>query len=341
MKQIYAKRPLKVAIFGASGAVGRQVLLQLQESSLGIVKWYVFASESAKGRYVSLSDGTSLPLQFADMDNLPEIDLAFVATPQNKAGAIVRALRATKTLTIDLTQSFSLEPKVPLVVADVQSIAHDAHFVASPLPLVVAMNHILSQWHANNTLSSVQVVSLMGVSHHGRAGMSELMNQTKDSLMNKPSPIEVFHKSIAFNIIPQCGSITKSGLTTDEDLWIGQMRKTIGAIADMQAQFAWVPLFHGCGSFVTIVCERPIAKAELIAGWKDNPNIIYDASLHEIGPMVTPMDVQGEDQLVISRLYIDPKNQHKASFWMTFDNLRLGSSVNAVKLAEALVGNVR
>lgn len=327
---------LRVGIFGASGAVGRQVMEALQESHLDIASWHVFASESARGRFVSLQNGTSLPLQSSDLHELPSLDLAFVAVPMAKAKPILDKLRQAKIPTIDMSQSLALEPKIPLAVAGIHEVVPTNLAVASPLPLVVALNQALFHVHKQNPLRQLHVVALQGVSHAGRSGMSELMNQTKDSLMNKPSPVEVFHKSIAFNMIPQCGNILKSGLTHDEDLLCLQVRKTLGSIADIKAHLSWVPIFHGCGCFISLTCERALAKADVIALWKKNPYVAYDGGQHEIGPMSTPMDAQGEDRLFISRLQIDPKNEKQASFWMTYDNLRFGSSINAIRIAESL-----
>lgn len=337
MTKLVKTHKLNVGILGATGNLGRQVFQILYERLFPYQQLRVFGSESSQGKSLSTEEGKLFSLEIASQSQFDDIHLAFICTPAQVANDYIRKLRAVGARIIDLSQATSLSPKVPLLTARNNDLHSDTQIYAVPLPVVTSVQSLLADLHEENPIKDIHLHCLYSVSLMGRKGLQELMQQTKDSLMNKPSPVEVFPKTIAFNLIPQVGYLNKLGISSEEEMIEGQIKKIFKNSMKVSVECAWIPCFSGLAVHMTTQFNNPVNLDFFRKHWMKNP-FVNPHSLRqteEICP--TPMDVIGEDSAFVSRIRLDNKNPNNVRFWVMFDNVRVGSALQAVQLAEQLI----
>jgi aspartate-semialdehyde dehydrogenase len=330
----------RVAVIGATGNVGREMLSILAEREFPVDKVVALASERSVGRQVSFGEDDVLDVQDLAKFDFKGIDIV-LSSPGAKISA-VHSPRAAKAgaVVIDNTSHFRMDPDVPLVVPEVnpQAIAQFSRkgIIANPncstIQLVVALRPL----HALAKVRRVVVSTYQSVSGGGKEAMDELFNQTRAIFVNDPIVKEKFTKQIAFNVIPHIDSFMDDGSTKEEWKMMVETKKILDPAIKVVAHCVRVPVFIGHSEMVNIECENPISAAEARAALKRSPGIAVVDHRQDEG-YVTPVECAGEDQVFVSRIREDSTVENGLSFWVVADNLRKGAALNAVQIAEMLV----
>jgi aspartate-semialdehyde dehydrogenase len=328
-----------VAVVGATGNVGREVLQILAERRFPVKDVVALASERSVGAELSFGDKDLKVRSLADFD-FKGTDIV-LSSPGAKVSAEF-APRAAKAgaVVIDNTSHFRMDPDVPLVVPEVnpQAIADykKRNIIANPncstIQLVVALRPL----HALATIKRVVVSTYQSVSGAGKEAMDELFTQTRAVYVNDAIKREIFPKQIGFNVIPQIDVFMEDGQTKEEWKMMVETKKILDPRIKLTATCVRVPVFIGHAEAVTVEFEKPITADEARAALRKAPGVsVVDHRVEE--GYVTPLEVVGEDNVYVSRMREDPTVDNGLSFWCVADNLRKGAALNAVQIAELLV----
>ncbi len=332
----------RVAVVGATGNVGREMLATLAERNFPADDVVALASSRSVGKDVSFGDDDILQVQALDTFNFKGIDIV-LSSPGSKVSAVF-APRATKAgaIVIDNTSCFRMEPDVPLVVPEVnaEAIAHyqKRGIIANPNCSTIQMVVALKPLHDLARIKRIVVATYQSVSGAGRGAMDELFSQTRSIYVNDPIKPEQLTKQIAFNVIPHIDQFLDDGSTKEEWKMAVETRKILGPDIAVSATCVRVPVFIGHAEAVNVEFEEPITEAQARAALQDAPGIIVLDHRADEG-YVTPAEAAGEDAVYVSRIRRDPTVPHGLNLWIVADNLRKGAALNAVQIAEILVAD--
>lgn len=329
----------KVAVVGATGNVGREMLTILGERNFPVAEIYAVASEKSAGQAVSFGDQDLLVQDLAKFD-FRGIDVV-LSSPGSKVSAqFAPRAAAAGAVVIDNTSYFRMDPDIPLVVPEVnpEAIAgyKNKNIIANPNCSTIQMVVALKPLHDAATVKRVVVSTYQSVSGAGKEAMDELFNQTRNIFMNNVPEPKVFQKRIAFNLIPQIDDFMDDRATKEEWKMAAETKKILGGNVKVMAHCVRVPVFVGHAEMVNVEFERDMDALTARSLWLKSPGITLIDLETDMG-YVTPADVQGEDSVFISRSRDDPTLENGISFWCAADNLRKGAALNAVQIAERLV----
>jgi aspartate-semialdehyde dehydrogenase len=329
----------RVAVVGATGNVGREILQILAEREFPVDEVVALASTRSIGAEVSFGEDEALKVRDLDSFDFKHIDIALFS-PGAKVSA-VHAPRAAKAgaIVIDNTSQFRMDPDVPLVVPEVnpEAIARYAkrNIIANPNCSTIQMVVALKPLHDLARIRRVVVSTYQSVSGAGKEAMDELFNQTRAVYVNDQMLPEHFTKRIAFNVIPHIDVFMDDGATKEEWKMAVETRKILDPEIAVAATCVRVPVFIGHAEAINIECERPITVEAARAALKAAPGVtVVDHRVDE--GYVTPQECAGEDNVFVSRIRKDPTVKHGLSLWVVADNLRKGAALNAVQIAEVL-----
>ena len=331
----------RVAVVGATGNVGREMLQTLADRAFPVSDVAALASERSIGSEVSFGDERTLKVQ-----NLATYDCRGTDIVLSSPGAKVSAVYSPKAaaagaVVIDNTSHFRMEPDVPLVVPEVNPEAIAGYtrrgIIANPNCSTIQMVVALKPLHDAARIRRVVVATYQSVSGAGKDAMDELFNQTRGIYVNEPaeSHRRKFTKQIAFNVIPHIDSFMDDGATKEEWKMAVETRKILDPSIQVHATCVRVPVFVGHAESVNVEFERPISVEEARAALAAARGIVVVDSRSDEG-YVTPQECAGEDAVYVSRLRRDPTVANGLSFWCVADNLRKGAALNAVQIAEEL-----
>ena len=330
----------RLAVVGATGNVGREMLQTLSERNFPADDIVALASASSIGREVSYGEDQTLKVRDLATFDFKGIDLV-LSSPGAKVSA-VHAPRAAKAgaVVIDNTSHFRMDPDVPLVVPEVNPEALAAYgkrnIIANPNCSTIQMVVALKPLHDLARIKRVIVATYQSVSGAGREAMDELFNQTRSIYVNDPVRKEEFTKQIAFNVIPHIDVFMEDGSTKEEWKMAAETRKILGREIQVAATCVRVPVFIGHAEAVTVEFENAIDEKTARDALKGAPGIsVVDRRVDE--GYVTPVEAAGEDNVYISRIRRDPTVRNGLQIWVVADNLRKGAALNAVQIAEALI----
>jgi aspartate-semialdehyde dehydrogenase len=330
----------KVAVVGATGAVGREMIKTLFERAFPVADIVALASARSAGQQLSFGDKRVLTVQ-----NLETFDFAGWDIGLFSPGAAVSAVHAPRAaaagcVVIDNTSHFRMEPDVPLVVPEVNPHAIARYtrrgIIANPNCSTIQMVLALKPLHDRFRCKRVVVSTYQSVSGAGKEGMDELFNNTRALFVNDPVKPEIFTKNIAFNCIPHIDRFMPDGATKEEWKMAVETRKILDPDIAVFATCVRVPVFIGHSEAVTAEFEHPVNVGEARDLLRRAPGIVVVDS-HDDGGYITPVDCVGEDATYVSRLRVDPTVPNGLGFWVVADNLRKGAALNAVQIAESLV----
>lgn len=330
----------KLAVVGATGNVGREVLNILHERNFPADEVYALASSRSVGREVSYGNKDLKIHDLANFD-FSKVDIV-LSSPGAKVSAEF-APRAAKAgaVVIDNTSHFRMDPDVPLVVPEVNPEALEGfrkrNIIANPNCSTIQMVVALKPLHDIAKIKRVVVSTYQSVSGSGKAAMDELFNQTKSLYMNEdPKPTE-YPKRIAFNVIPQIDKFMDDHMTKEEWKMVVETKKILDKNIKLCANCVRVPVFVGHSEMVNVEFENEISASQAIAAWREFEGVtVVDLDNEEL-EYVTPEEIQGEDNVFVSRVREDTSVENGLNFWCVADNLRKGAALNAVQIAEALV----
>jgi aspartate-semialdehyde dehydrogenase len=331
---------IKVAVVGATGQVGREILRTLAEREFPAAEVAALVPGRGGGQEVSYGEDRVLRVRGLEGQDFHDIDLVFFAAGEAASAAEVPRAAAAGAMVVDLSARFRLEPDVPLVVPEVNAAtltrARRRRIVACPAPLAAAIAVALKPLHAIGQARRAVITGFHAVAGAGKEAMDELWAQTRGVYVNEAPPAEQFPKSIAFNLIPQVGDIAEDGFTVEERSIAAELRKLIDPDLAAVATSVRVPVFIGDAASVTVAFERPLEEKQAWAALREAPGVILLDRREEAG-YATPSEVAGEDAVYVSRVRRDLTVPHGLAFWCVTDSLRKGTALNAVQVAEELV----
>ncbi len=330
----------KVAVVGATGNVGRELLNTLWERQFPADEVVALASSRSAGSTVSFGEDEELKVR-----NLASYDFKGIDIVLSSPGAKVSAEhspRAAKAgaVVIDNTSQFRMDPDVPLVVPEVNRDAIAAYtrrnIIANPNCSTIQMVVALKPLHDLAGITRAVVATYQSTSGSGRDAMDELFNQTKAIYVNDPVVKENFTKQIAFNVIPHIDVFMEDGATKEEWKMMVETKKILDPAIKLVATCVRVPVFIGHAEAINLEFEASISVEEARAALREAPGVsVIDHRADE--GYVTPVEAAGDDAVFVSRLREDPTVDNGLSLWVVSDNLRKGAALNTVQIAEALI----
>ncbi|MGP1397507.1 MAG: aspartate-semialdehyde dehydrogenase [Inquilinaceae bacterium] len=330
----------KVAVIGATGNVGGEMLSILAERKFPADDVIALASERSAGRQVSFGENAVLDVQDLATFDFKGVDIA-LSSPGAKVSA-VHSPRAAKAgcVVIDNTSHFRMDPDVPLIVPEVNRAAIGGYgkrnIIANPNCSTIQMVVALKPLHDRFGIRRVVVATYQSVSGTGKAAMDELFNQTRRVYVNDPLERSVYPKQIAFNVIPQCDSFMDDGSTKEEWKMMVETKKILDPKIKVSAHCVRVPVFIGHGEAINVEFERPVSAEAARAALREAPGVsVIDHRADE--GYVTPVEAAGEDMVYVSRIREDSTVDNGINLWVVSDNLRKGAALNSVQIAECLV----
>ena len=330
---------LTVAIVGATGNVGQEILNILDERLFPATEVIALASRSSIGREISYGDRT-LKCRDLEQFDFADADLALFAAGSSVAKEWAPKAAAAGCIVIDNSSLFRTDPDVPLVVPEVNAEAVDGftarNIIANPNCSTAQLVVALKPLHDAATIKRVVVSTYQSTSGAGRAAMDELFNQTKGIFVNDTPNPTAFTKQIAFNVIPHIDVFMEDGFTKEEWKMTVETKKILDPKIKLVANCVRVPTFVGHAEAVNIELDRPLEADEARDILRAAPGLMV-VDKHEDGGYVTPIECVGEFATFISRVRNDPTVDNGLAFWCVSDNLRKGAALNAVQIAESLL----
>ena len=329
----------RVAVVGATGAVGREMLKTLAERKFPVSEVVALASGRSAGTEVSFGDKTVLTVKNLDTFDFTGFDIGLFSP-----GASVSAIHAPRAaaagcIVIDNTSHFRMHDDVPLVVPEVNphALANIPRgIIANPNCSTIQMVVALKPLHDEFIIRRVVVSTYQSVSGAGKEGMDELLLQSRRSLVHDQIVPQQFTKQIAFNVIPHIDVFMDDGATKEEWKMRVETQKILDPAIKVIATCVRVPVFIGHAEAVHVEFERPGTAAQARAALRAAPGIVV-TDKHEDGGYITPLECQGEDATFVSRIRKDSTVENGIAFWCVSDNLRKGAALNAIQIAETLV----
>ncbi|WP_158043961.1 aspartate-semialdehyde dehydrogenase [Skermanella pratensis] len=330
----------KVAVIGATGNVGREMLTTLAERNFPVDAVAALASEKSIGTQVSFGEKDILDVQDLAKFDFRGWDIA-LSSPGSKVSAQFSPKAAgAGCVVIDNTSHFRMEPDVPLVVPEVNPEALAGYtrrnIVANPNCSTIQMVVALKPLHDLARIKRIVVSTYQSVSGAGRDGMDELFNQTRAIYVNDPVEKRKFDKQIAFNVIPHIDSFMEDGTTREEWKMMVETKKILDPRITVTATCVRVPVFIGHAEAVNVEFERSISADEAIEALREAPGITVIDHRTDEG-FVTPVECAGDDPVFVSRIREDFSVENGLNLWIVADNLRKGAALNAVQIAELLI----
>lgn len=333
---------VKVAVVGATGNVGREMLQTLAERNFPVDEVYALASSKSVGKEVSFGEEKVLKVQnLADFD-FHGVDIALMSAGGGVSEKFAPKIAKAGCVVIDNSSQWRMDPDVPLVVPEVnpEAIAgyKKKNIIANPNCSTIQMVVPLAALHKAFHIERVVVSTYQSVSGAGKEAMDELFNQTRGIFMNQmPSENQKkFTKQIAFNVIPHIDVFLDDGSTKEEWKMTAETKKILDPKIKVHANCARVPVFVGHAEYVNIETTDEISDTAATEILRETPGVIVIDS-RENGGYPTPAEVAGEGEIYVSRIRSDATVDNGLSFWCVADNLRKGAALNAVQIAEVLV----
>jgi aspartate-semialdehyde dehydrogenase len=330
----------KVAVVGATGAVGREILTTLAERDFPADEVVALASSRSVGSEVSYGDEDTLKVQDLARFDFRGYDIVLSSPGAKVSSEFSPKAAAAGAVVIDNTSYFRMDPDVPLVVPEVnpEAIAGYAkrNIIANPNCSTIQMVVALKPLHDIARIRRVVVATYQATGGAGKEGMDELFNQTRGIFVNEPVRPEKYTKQIAFNCIPHIDVFMDDGYTKEEWKMNVETKKILDPAIKVSATCVRVPVFVGHAEAVSLEFENPIDEEEARAALRDAEGVtVIDHRVDE--GYVTPQECAGEDAVFVSRLRQDPTVDSGLTMWIVADNLRKGAALNAVQIGEHLV----
>jgi aspartate-semialdehyde dehydrogenase len=328
-----------LALVGATGLVGRQVVESLEERRFPLSSLQLYASPRSAGEEINCGS-LAARVELLDTARFAGTDLVVIAAGEQVSAEWAGRAAESGALVIDTSPLFVDDPEVPIVVPELNAAAlvevRNRGIVASPDTVAIAAGIALSPLRQAAGLRRVVITTFEPVSGAGRAGIEELQNQTVHLMSGQGTENDVFPHRIAFNLVPQLGELLAGGNTREEAATIAALRRMLDA-ADLQIAVTRVrvPIFYGAALSVNIETEQPLSEDEVREALRPAPGLLLAEEMEETS-YPTPADTIGDDATHVGRLRCDA-DLNLIDLWIAIDNLRKGSAVNAVQIAELLL----
>src|SRR5689334_3873527 len=329
----------RVAVVGATGNVGREMLAILAERSFPADEVVALASRRSQGSEVSFGDKT-LKTKALEHHDFSDVDICLMS-----AGAAVSKewspkIAAAGAVVIDNSSCWRYDADVPLIVPEVNADAvagfRKRGIIANPNCSTAQLVVALKPLHDKARIKRVVVATYQSVSGAGKEGMDELFEQTKAVFTVQEIENKKFPKRIAFNLIPHIDVFMDDGYTKEEWKMVAETKKILDPKIKLTATCVRVPVFIGHSEAVNVEFEKPISAEEATQILRSAPGCLV-IDKREPGGYITPHEAAGEDATYISRIREDITIDNGLQMWVVSDNLRKGAALNAVQIAECLI----
>ena len=328
----------KVAVVGATGNVGREMLSVLSERQFPANEVVALASTRSVGTEVSFGDAT-LKVKALDYFDFKGTDIVLMSAGGDVSKVWSPKIAAQGAIVIDNSSQWRMDRDVPLVVPEVNVEAlHNIKkgIIANPNCSTAQLVVALKPLHDHAKIKRVVVATYQSVSGAGKDAMDELFRQTRAVYVADPIEPEKFTKQIAFNVIPHIADFLDSGYTKEEWKMMVEVQKILDPDIQTTVTCVRVPVFIGHSEAVTVEFEKHITAEKARAALREAPGVLV-VDKREDGGYATPIECAGEDATYVSRIRKDPTVEHGLSMWVVSDNLRKGAALNAVQIAECLI----
>lgn len=333
---------MKVAIVGASGAVGQEFLRVLDEQNFPIDELMLFGSKRSAGRTYTFKGKEYVVKELCHNDDFKGVDIAFTSAGAGTSKEFAETITKYGAIMIDNSSAFRMDEDVPLVVPEVNG--DDAfntprNIIANPNCTTIQMVVALKAINDLSPIKSVHVASYQAASGAGAAAMDELVNQYKELAEGKEPTIEKFAYQLAYNVIPHIDVFMDNGYTKEEMKMYHETKKIMHAPElNVSATCVRVPVMRAHSEAIWVETERPISVEEAREAFsKANGVVVIDNPANKEYPM--PLFVANQDPVYVGRIRKDLTNKKGLSFWVVGDQIKKGAALNAVQIAQYMIAN--
>jgi aspartate-semialdehyde dehydrogenase len=332
------KNKYAVAVVGATGAVGREMISILEERKFPVSELVLLASERTEGERIEFNNKNWLVKKLGK-DSFNGVDIALFSAGSERSLKFAPAAVDAGAVVIDNSSAFRMDPKVPLVIPEVNAHAIEKHsgIIANPNCSTIALLMVLKPIHDAVKVKRVVVTTFQSVSGTGKEAIEELASQTVALLNFKDIETKVYPYQIAFNCIPHIDNFLENGYTREEMNMVNETNKIMEDDSiGLTATAVRVPVFRCHAESVNIETEKKMSANEARAILSKMPGVmVYDDPSRSIYPL--QLDVTGKDETYVGRVREDVTIKNGLNLWIVTDNIRKGAALNAVQIAEHLL----
>lgn len=332
------KEKYVLAVVGATGAVGNEMMLTLEQRDFPVERLRLFASERSEGKELSFR-GEEITVETLKEGSFEGIDIALFSAGAARSKAWAPVAARSGCVVVDNSSQWRMDPEVPLVVPEVNPLDIKKHkgIIANPNCSTIQMVVVLKPIHDAARIKRVVVTTFQSVSGTGKKAMEELFEQTREIMNFKEPTCRVYPHQIAFNVLPHIDSFLENGYTKEEMKMVNETRKIMGDDSiGVTATTVRVPVFRCHSESLNIETERKLSANETRALLAGAPGVVvFDAPEKNVYPL--PVYAADKDETYVGRIREDETVPCGINMWIVADNLRKGAALNAVQIAEKLI----
>lgn len=330
---------MRVAIVGASGAVGQEFLRVLAERNFPISELVLFGSSRSAGKEYEFKGKKYVVKELQHNDDFKDIDIAFTSAGAGISKEYADTITKYGAVMIDNSSAFRMDNDVPLVVPEcnaADALNRPRNIIANPNCTTIMMVVALQPLENISHIKRIHVSSYQAASGAGAAAMAELEQQYREVLDNKPVTVEKFAYQLAYNVIPQIDVFTENGYTKEEMKMFNETKKIMHSDVNCSAMCVRVPSLRSHSESIWVETEKPISVDEARAAFAKGEGLqLMDEPADKKYPM--PLFLAGKDDVYVGRVRKDLANENGLTFWIVGDQIKKGAALNAVQIAEYLI----
>ena len=336
---------MRVAIVGASGAVGQEFMRVLDERNFPIDELLLFGSERSAGRKYTFRGKEVEVKLLQHNDDFRGVDIAFTSAGGGTSKEFAETITKHGAVMIDNSSAFRMDEDVPLVVPECNAedaLVRPRGIIANPNCTTIMMVVVLECLERLSHIKRIHVASYQAASGAGAAAMAELEQQYREVLDGKPVTVDKFAYQLAYNVIPQIDVFTDNGYTKEEMKMFNETRKIMHTDAQCSAMCVRVPSLRSHSEAVWVETEKPVSPEAFAQAIREGKGVqLMDDPKNKVYPM--PLFLAGKDDVYVGRIRKDLANPNGLTFWLVGDQIKKGAALNAVQIAEYLVsvGNIK
>ncbi|MCQ2151497.1 MAG: aspartate-semialdehyde dehydrogenase [Bacteroidales bacterium] len=329
---------MKVAIVGASGAVGQELLKVLEQRNFPVDELFLFGSSRSAGSTYRFKGKDIEVRELKHNDDFKGIDIAFTSAGAGTSREFASTITKFGALMIDNSSAFRMDEQVPLVVPEcnaADALNHPKGIIANPNCTTIMMVVALAPIEALSHIRRIHVASYQSASGAGARAMAELQQQHRDIVEGNPVKVEKFAYQLAYNAIPQIDDFTDNGYTKEEMKMFNETRKILHSDVACSAMCVRIPALRSHSEAVWVETENPLSVGQVRDAIASAPGVsLCDEPASKTYPM--PLFTAGKDDIYVGRIRKDIANPNGMTFWLSGDQIRKGAALNAVQIAECI-----
>ena len=330
---------MKVAIVGASGAVGQEFIKVLEQRNFPLDELVLFGSERSAGRKYTIRGKEIEVKLLSHNDDFKDIDIAFTSAGAGTSREFADTITRYGTIMIDNSSAFRMDPDVPLVVPEcnaADALVRPRGIIANPNCTTIMMVVVLQPIEKLSHITRIHVASYQSASGAGAQAMAELQQQYRQITAGEPVTIDKFAYQLAYNVIPQIDVFTDNDYTKEEMKMFNETRKILHSDVRCSAMCVRISALRSHSEAVWIETEKPLSAAQVREALEAAPGItVQDDPAQKSYPM--PLFTAGKDDIYVGRIRKDLANDNGITLWLSGDQIRKGAALNAVQIAEYLI----